>query len=322
MGRCCSSAMTELSATGATALATSWELALRAERKSPQTIRLYSDGVQRYLAWCSERDDDPMSRTSLNLWVAGLLDAGVAPATARVRQPAVRRFASWLIAVGLLHADPFPGVKAPKLDQPVVDPLTEDELRALIRACAAPDDDRPTERLHHRRDEAIIRLMLETAIRAGEVVALETGDLDLTNGLATVRRGKGGKGRVVPIGPAATLALTRYLALRSRHPFAESADLWLGDQGKRFGYDGLGRTLRRRARIAGIEEFRPHRLRHTAAHRWLAKGGSESGLMAIAGWTRTDSCPLHQSPGIRAGRPRGAAAESRRPWSRADKILL
>ena len=130
--------------------------------------------------------------------------------------------------------------------------------------------------------------MLETAIRAGEVVALETGDLDLTNGLVTVRRVKGGKGRVVPIGPAATLALTRYLSRRRGHRLAESSDLWLGDQGKRFGYDGLGRALRRRARIAGIEEFRPHRLRHTAAHRWLAKGGSESGLMAIAGWTRSD----------------------------------
>ena len=99
--------------------------------------------------------------------------------------------------------------------------------------------------------------MLETAIRAGEVVALETGDLDLTNGLVTVRRVKGGKGRVVPIGPAATLALTRYLSRRRGHRLAESSDLWLGDQGKRFGYDGLGRALRRRARVAGIEEFRP-----------------------------------------------------------------
>jgi|GEM_PF-591402 len=312
MGPCCSSAMTELSATGATALATSWELALRAERKSPQTIKLYSDGVQRHLAWCSERDDDPMSRTSLNLWVAGLLDAGAAPAAARVRQLAVRRFASWLIVVGLLHADPFLGVKAPKLDQPVVEPLTEGELRALIAACAAPDDDRPTQRLRHRRDEAIIRLMLETAIRAGEVVALETGDLDLTNGLVTVRRGKG---RVVPIGPAATLALTRYLSLRRRHPFAESADLWLGDQGERFGYDGVGRALRRRARIAGIEEFRPHRLRHTAAHRWLAMGGSESGLMAIAGWTARTCSSATPEPGHQSGPPK-------RPRSRPDKIIL
>lgn len=39
---------------------------------------------------------------------------------------------------------------------------------------------------------------------------------------------------------------------------------------------------------AGIKGLHPHKLGHTAAHRWLAHGGSESGLMAIAGWTRTD----------------------------------
>jgi hypothetical protein len=27
---------------------------------------------------------------------------------------------------------------------------------------------------------------------------------------------------------------------------------------------------------------------YTAAHRWLAASGSESGLMAVAGWSRAD----------------------------------
>ena len=229
-----------------------------------------------------------MDRTSLNQWVAGLLDQGAAAGTARMRQLAVRRFTAWLIVEGRLPADPFQGMTAPKVDQPVVDPLTDDELRALIRACAAPHGTGPHEPLHHRRDEAIVRLMLETGVRVGEVVALEARDLDLTNALVTVRRGKGGTGRVVPIGPAATLALSQYLSLRDRHRFAESADLWLGERGRRFGYDGLSRALRRRAHGAGIQRFHPHKLRHTAAHRWLAKGGSESGLMAMAGWTRTD----------------------------------
>lgn len=39
---------------------------------------------------------------------------------------------------------------------------------------------------------------------------------------------------------------------------------------------------------AGIEGFHPHRMRHTAAHRWLAAGDSEGGLMAVAGLTRPD----------------------------------
>lgn len=45
---------------------------------------------------------------------------------------------------------------------------------------------------------------------------------------------------------------------------------------------------RRRAQHAGIDGFHLQRLRHTAAHGWLAAGGSESGLMAMAGWSRTD----------------------------------
>jgi integrase len=39
---------------------------------------------------------------------------------------------------------------------------------------------------------------------------------------------------------------------------------------------------------AGIEGFHIHRLRHTAASRWLAAGGSEAGLMAVAGWRSRD----------------------------------
>lgn len=217
----------------------------------------------------------------------------------------MRRFAVWLIAAGHLAADPFLGVRAPKLDQPVVDPLTDHELRALIQTCTAPDCSRLEAPLHHRRDEAIIRLMLETAIRAGEVVALQTGDVDLAG---AIRRGKGGAGRIIPIGPAATLALSQYLAQRRQHRLAESPDLWLGSQGKRFGYDGLGRALRRCAKRAGIEGFHPHKLRPTAAHRWLAKGGSESGLMAIAGWTRTDMLVRY----TRARASERAAEEARR----------
>src|ERR671911_1855703 len=43
-----------------------------------------------------------------------------------------------------------------------------------------------------------------------------------------------------------------------------------------------------RAERVGVKGFRPHRLRYTAAHRWLAASGSASGLMAIAGWSRAD----------------------------------
>jgi site-specific recombinase XerD len=277
-----------LNVADASLLAESWQLALRAERKSPQTLKAYGDGVRMYLAWCAARDIEPMERAALNLWVAALLDTGSAASTGRARQLAVRRFAAWLTEEGELPADPFLGVKSPKLDERVIEPLSDDDLRALIKACTPPKGAEPKEAMRHRRDEAIVRVMLETGLRAGEVTSLAVADVDLTGGVLTVRRGKGGKGRVVPIGPEASLALDRYLRLRRGHRLAESSDLWLGDRGKRFTYDALHKTLRERATAAGLEGFHPHKLRHTAAHRWLAAGGSESGLMAVAGWTRPD----------------------------------
>lgn len=302
----CSAAMTDLTVTAALNHLDYWKLALRAENKAPGTVTLYADCITRYLRWCEQADRLPMSRTSLNQWVVGMLEAGSAPGTARIRQQAVRRFATWLTAGGELPVDPFPGMKAPHVPQPLVEPLTDDELGALIRTCVVPDDVGTAETLHHRRDEAIIRLMFETAIRSGELVDLQLDDLDLISRLITIRRGKGGRGRVIPVGPATTEALLVYLDERERHCLAHTPDLWLGSRGKQFGREGLSRSLRRRATRAGVHGFRPHRLRHTAAHRWLAAGGSESGLMAIAGWTRSDMLVRY----TRARASQRAAAEA------------
>jgi len=303
------SAMTRLTASHALDRIPDWQTALRAENKAPGTIAVYADGATRYLRWCAEGDHLPMSRAALNQWIAGLLDTGSAPGTARIRQLAVRRFASWLTAGGEIHNDPFPGVKAPRVEPPMVEPLTDDELRALIKTCAVPNTAAsPDDTLHHRRDEAIIRLMFETAIRSGEVIALELEDVDLIGRLITIRRGKGGRGRAIPIGQTTTEALLRYLDEREKHALAALPALWLGNRGKQFGREGLTRSLRRRAARAGVQGFRPHRLRHSAAHRWLAAGGSESGLMAIAGWTRTDMLMRY----TRARASERAAEEARR----------
>lgn len=264
------------------ALLPSWLLALRAERKSPQTVKSYADGVAGYLRYCAEAGvPAELSRRTLAGYVDTLLGAGRSAATARARQLAVRRFAAWLTEEGELDTDPLLGAKAPKLDKLVTEPLTDAQIKALLATCTGKE-------LRARRDEGIIRLMVETGVRAGEVAALAVADVDISTGLAIVRRGKGGKGRSVPFGPQTARAIDRYARIRRTHRLADTAALWLGDRGKAFGYDALHKTLAERAATAGIPRFHPHLLRHTAAHRWLRAGGSETGLMAVAGWSRPD----------------------------------
>jgi integrase/recombinase XerD len=283
------------------ALLESWQLAMRAERKSPGTIKTYSDGVTGFLRWCDSNCTKPeLTKLIVQRFIADLLDRGAEASTAHARHKALRRFAAWLVDEGELDVDPLLGSKAPRVDRKMVHALTDDQLKLLIKACQGKG-------LRDRRDEAIVRLMAETGMRAGEVIALTGADVDLHQGLVTVRRGKGGRGRVVPIGPQAAAAIDRYLRTRRAHRLADTGPLWLGGGGKTFGYHGLDGTLKERAETAGIDGFHLHLLRHTAATRWLRAGGSEGGLMAVAGWARREMIDRYTG----ASAAERAAAEAR-----------
>jgi len=291
------------------ALVPSWQIHLRAERKTEGTIKTYLDGVRPYLKWCEAGGHDPLDRLILQAWTGELLETGRSPATAKTRMMGVRHFARWLAEEGEIPDDPFFRMRPPKVDQPIVPVLTAEQLRALVKACAPSTAEERTglRSLRHRRDEALVRLMLETGMRASECVNLHVEDVDLRTNTVVVRRGKGGKGRTVPFGPQAAKALDRYVRVRQLHPLAGTPALWLGERGRGLAYPGLYFALGQRADLAGIENFHPHMLRHTSADRWLARGGSETGAMAMHGWSSPEMLQRYG----RANRERRAIDEAR-----------
>ncbi|MBE1531150.1 tyrosine-type recombinase/integrase [Actinomadura algeriensis] len=280
----------------------SWLLALRAERKSDRTVTTYSDGVRAFLRWAAATGTEPtMTRDCVNQFVDDLLAAGAEGATARSRQLAVRRFSAWLAEEGEIDRDELAHLRPPKLDTKVVPELDVEQVRALLKACQG-------KAFVDRRDDAMVRFMLETLARIGEVIDMTVDDVDLKEGMATVRRGKGGKGRRVPFGPQTGRALDRYMRARRGHRLADTGRLWLGDRGATLGYPGARKALLGRARAAGIEDFHPHVLRHTGSGRWLGAGGSETGLMAVAGWSNRSMIERY----TKATSERRAAEEARR----------
>jgi site-specific recombinase XerD len=287
----------------------SWQIHLRAERKTDGTIKTYLDGVRPYLAWCVAGGRDPLDRGALKGWTSELLESGRSASTAKTRMMGVRHFARWLHAEGEIPDNPFLSMKPPKVDQPLVPVLDDNQIRALIKACqpARAEERVGLPSLRHRRDEAIVRLLVETGLRASECLNLEVGDVDLSEGIVKVRRGKGGKGRSVPFGPKVAQSLDRYMRVRRLHKLAETPPLWLGDRGRGIAYNGLYWALNQRADAAGIEEFHPHMLRHTSTDRWLARGGSETGAMAVHGW----SSPAMLQRYGKANRERRAIDEAR-----------
>ena len=113
---------------------------------------------------------------------------------------------------------------------------------------------------------------------------MTVGDVDFEADVVHVM-GKGRRGRALPFGQQTGVALGRYLRVRARDQWQARPELWLSEKSRGpLKADGIKQMLRRRGDAVGIDGLHAHMFRHTAAHRWLADGGSETDLMRIMGW--------------------------------------
>jgi integrase len=215
-----------------------------------------------------------LSADEIREWLS-LLHVDHKPSTVQTRYKGLRVFCSWLVAEGALDKNPMANIKPPNVPEVPVPVLTEDELRALLRACEGKDFDQ-------RRDSAIIRLFIDTGMRRAELAGLGLADLDLFDHQVAHVIGKGKRPRACPFGPNTAKALDAYLKVRDVHPYANTEALWLGTRGPLQG-DAIHRMLDRRGTQAGVE-VHAHQFRHTFAHQWLADGGNEGSLMRLTGW--------------------------------------
>jgi site-specific recombinase XerD len=257
----------------------SFERHLKAERKATKTIEAYTDSARKLVAFLKDKgmplDPPAITREHVEMFVVDELERKKASTVACYFR-CLQQFFRWLAEEGEIPESPMRNMKAPRFEEEPVAVLLAEEVSAILDACrgTAYED---------RRDMAIIRMFASTGLRLSELTGLKLEDVDLRNGTATCL-GKGRKVRTVALGVKTIEALDRYLRARRGHPYAHRPELWLGRQG-RMTPDGLSEAVKLRARRAGVKGVHPHRFRHTVAHNWLDKGGSEVGLMANNGWS-------------------------------------
>jgi site-specific recombinase XerD len=261
------------------ALLPDWQIHLEARRRRPGTISSYltvGRTLNRFLvANGMPTKVSAITREHVEHFFADL-HKRVSAATAAKHYRSLQQLFKFLVEDGEITSSPMERMHPPAVPEQPVPILTDDELRRLLDTCKGAT-------FENRRDEAVIRLFVDTGIRAGELLGLTLGDLDLSARLAYVM-GKGGRGRAVPFGVKTTEALRRYLKARRRHHLADQSQaVWLGRKGA-LGGSGIRQLLDRRAAEAGIQHLHPHRFRHTFAHRWSVAGGNETDLMRLAGW--------------------------------------
>lgn len=257
----------------------SWEADLLAKNRADATLQNYKESLTQFDAFLIANDLPQevmaITRDDVRSFMHDLLRVRrMSSTTARMRFACLRAFFNWSVSEGEIVASPMVNMEPPQTQDVPPAILSDDQLRSLFKACAGNS-------FAQRRDNAILRLLVDTGMRRGECGSLRVQDVDIVSRLATVV-GKGNRVRRVSFGSRTAQALDRYLRVRRSHKYAARAELWISQMGPITG-DGIASVVKARSGQAGMKTH-AHVFRHTYAHNQLRAGQQEGDVMRQAGW--------------------------------------
>lgn len=231
----------------------------------------------------------------LRRYLAHLDTRGLARSSIRRRIAALRSFYRWLLREGVVQANPADLVSSPKPVRTLPRVLRQADVGALFDTLGARTADATPESW---RDLALLELLYDAGLRAGEACALRIGDLDLRDGWLRVEHGKGDRTRVLPLAAPAAIAVTAYLE-HGRAALAVRSDdaadmLFLNGRGRPMSTRDVRRVIARAGRAGlGARPVWPHLLRHSFATHLLEGGADLRSVQELLGHVDVGSTQVY-----------------------------
>ncbi len=271
---------------GVTALVADYvSLRRRLGYRSPSQERALR-AFARYLDQAGHDGPVPLEE-SLN-WAAST--ASPDPCNPARRLTTVRGFLRHLSALDGATEVPPPGLLGPAGHRKPPHVYTDREISDLLQAAAGLP---PACGLRPHCYATLFGLLACTGLRISEALALTCGDVDLAGGVLTVRAGKRGRARLIPLHPTALPPLRDYAVGRERRfgPPAGSEAFFRTDRSDRVSYNAanstfivlrrqLGWTAAGRARAPRVHDLR-HRMVVRRIQAWHAQDADVDAKIAV-----------------------------------------
>jgi integrase/recombinase XerD len=261
---------------------------LRVIGRTEASVRGKRNPLRRFIAWCAERgigDPRDITKPILERYQKHLfyhrksnglpLSAGT---QAGLLAP-LKGYFQWLARENHLLYNPASELQLPRQTRALPRTiLTVAEVEAIL-AEAVPDHPAGL------RDRALLETLYSTGLRRMEVPKLTLHDVDLARGIVSVRQGKGGKDRVIPIGARACAWLDKYLLeARPQLLAGDTLALFVTDYGETLPLEWVAGKVKRYMEFAGIAKpGSTHLLRHACATHMLEGGADIRFIQAMLG---------------------------------------
>ncbi|MFC1708299.1 tyrosine-type recombinase/integrase, partial [Planctomycetota bacterium] len=251
------------------------------EGRAENTVRSYAESIASYRAFLAARGMKlrEATRADLLAWKESLLDRGNSTRTVNVRLAGVKALYRFMAVAKLGDRDPTQYVRFMPEQTKRMTILTPDEVDQMLGVI---DMESPG----GLRDYFLIAFLFATAGRIGEVTGLRVQDIDLRRGTVTFRGRKNKEDNVVCLTRESAELLRHYLqhvrpifAAKAKDGYEDLVILSL--HGRRFDRSNVSRTLKKYAKLAGIEKHvSSHTFRRSIAT-ILANNGMPAELLKV-----------------------------------------
>jgi integrase/recombinase XerD len=273
-------------------------------RYASATVRARRCYLREFAAWCAAAGITrlgALDRSRLESYRGELCrlqtaaGSPIGPGALTQRLLAVRGFLRWCATRRWVSPDWTEVLALPPRPQTL--PVRVLTVRQVERVLQGPD----VQTALGLRDRTMLEVLYATGLRRAEIAGLGVGDIDHERHTAWVRRGKGGRDRVVPLGLRAVTWVERYEAAARGH-LARDPDppwLFLTCRGNAWQPKHLGERVGFYLRQAGIgPRGSCHVFRHTMATLMFESGADIRCLQAILGHTRLTTTEVYTRVGI------------------------
>ncbi|MDL2342970.1 tyrosine-type recombinase/integrase [Deinococcus sp. MIMF12] len=258
---------------------------LRALRRSPETVRFYRQAVLDLERFMQSQGMDPkaelVTRAVLIECQGAMQARDLKPGAVHAFMRGLRALFRWAVDEDLITRDPTLKLKLPSIGGDVPPAIQPDEVSRCLKAVQGMP--------FPARNTAILMLMYDTGLRLGEVIGLNSDDVDMTAGVMRVRAetSKVDAQRTVPLGIKSAKALAKYERLERRPLLPHVPTLFIARGGAPLTKSGLSQLLNRVAEEAGLprDHVAPHAWRRGFAVQYLRNGGDMFSLQQILGHT-------------------------------------
>lgn len=258
-------------------------------RYSDKTRSAYGVDLMQFCEFMANQTEniEHVDKTHIRAFIAMLTNRNVTKRTISRKVATLKSFFKYLMREEYIEKNPMLLIKTPSFEKRLPSFISENVINDIIQSL-------PDEGFINTRNRLIFEMLYATGMRSNELINTGLTDIDMEKMFITVRKGKGGKERIVPFNSSTKEWLIRYMLEREGMNIVDKTILLVSYRGKKLHNRDIRRIMKDIIQRVSVSiNMSPHSVRHSFATHMVDRGADIRAVQELLGHSSISTTQIY-----------------------------